>query len=497
MLKKTLHIGLIAGMSLLFSCKDFSEMNTDPNRATTTHPQLQLTKIEWEAFRDFGGTTPLYATKMLVQTDGENTAQYYKWGRGDFSAYGRLRDITKMNEEAIRIGVPSYSALAKFFRAYYFYNLTLTFGDVPYTQALQAESATEPYFAPVYDDQKTVLKGVLKELEEANDILSKENTIINGDIIYSGSVAQWRKLVNSFRLKVLLSLSKRTGEADLNIVSSFKNIYQTQPLLSGTIDNGQLVFRDQQDNRYPEFNSSGFGSGMYMDSTFIKLLQDKKDPRLFIFCTQTKLGKEAGKPESDFTSYEGGDPATPYAQVNLKAAAGKTSKVKERYYQDPTTEPRVLVSYAEQQLILAEAAVRGWIDGNAGSFFNQGVKGSFKFYETYAKGLNAYVSEDAANLYLSFAENNFANATTDEERIEMIITEKYIESFFQNGWTAFREHLRTGYPAFRRPSGVAIPFRWIYPQSEYNFNAKNVGAAIKTQFGEGNDEINKATWWVK
>jgi len=475
------------------SCQNLEEMNVNPNLPTETHPQLLLTKVEWNAFRDFRGTSPLYALKMLVQTDGENTNQYYKWDRGSYAAYSDLRDVTKMIEEGERIGDPSYAALGKFFRAYYFYNLTLTFGDVPYMAALKGEA--EENYTPVYDDQKAVFEGILKELREANDMLAADNNIIAGDIIYSGDITSWRKLINAFRLKVLLTLSEKEGEVDL---SEFTTIYMDEILMENVEESGQLVFLDQQDNRYPDFNSSGFSSGMYMDSTFVKRLQDRQDPRLFIYCTQTKSAKEAGKAINDFTAYEGGDPAAPYAEVNEKATQGNVSKVNERYHKYPVNEPYMLLGYAEQQLILAEAAVRGWISADAEMFYESAVKASFKFYEMYAENYSIYVSESAAEDYLAMPINNFSLAMNEDEQIQLIIMQKYLQSFFQLGWTSFFDHHRTGgYPSFRRPTGVVVPYRWIYPQSEYNYNAENVTSAITKQFGEGNDQIDEMTWWLK
>ncbi|MDR0699497.1 MAG: SusD/RagB family nutrient-binding outer membrane lipoprotein [Tannerella sp.] len=478
----------------LASCRDFEEINESPNNPKETHPQLLLTQIEWDVFRSYQGTDPLYANKMLVQTDGENSSQYYKWTRGGFS-FLSMRNVRKMTEEAERINEKSYIALGKFFRAYYFYSMTAQFGDIPYTEALKGES--DAVYNPVYDSQKTVFMGIIKELEEAVELLKNENTIIRGDIIYDGSTDKWRRMINSFRLKILLSLSRRESDSDLNVGSRFAAIVQNEPLMRDIQDNGQLVYLNQEGNRYPEFNSSGYGSGMYMDSTFIRRLQDHKDPRLFVFCTQTKEAKEAGKALNDFTAYEGGDPAAPYGTVNEKATQGKVSKVLERYYQDPTNEPSVLLGYSELQLILAEAVVRGWISGDANGYYQNGVKASFKFYETYAKGLGQFVDEAAASDYLAEPVNDLSQKTSPEEKIETILLQKYFQSFLQGKWTPYFEMLRTGYPEYRRPLGVEIPFRWMYPQSEYDYNAQNVAEAIKSQFGEGNDKINQKTWWIK
>lgn len=477
------------------SCRKLEEINVNPNSLTSVNPQLILPRIEMVASSQMNSTSPLYASKMLVQADGESTEQFYKWDRGNFDAYNNLRDITKMAEEAEKAGLTAYGAVAKFFRAFYFYNITMHFGDIPYSEALKGEIGD--YKAPAYDEQKAVFVGILKELEEANAILDAEKTIIAGDLIYKGDVAKWQKLVNSFRLKVLMTLSKKTGDNELAVKTAFNAIASNEALFQGNADNAQLVWLDQQSNRYPQFNSSSFGSGMYIDSTFIQRLQDRKDPRLFIYCTQTKSGKEAGKPITDFTSYEGGDPAAPYGTLNVKATQGNISKVNERYYKDATAEPTVLMGYAELQLILAEAAARGWIAGDAKAFYEAGVKASFAFYNTYAKGYASYVDGAAATAYLAESVNNLSNAATEEEKISMIVMQKYLLSFFQRSWEVYYEALRTGYPSFRRPAGVNLPYRFMYPTTEINTNSENLSSAIIRQFGENNDKTSAQTWWLK
>lgn len=490
-MKKIFVLLFVIGMA---SCQDLEEMNINPNLPTETHPQLLLTKVEWDVFREYRGTGPLYALKMLVQTDGENANQYYKWDRGSFGPYAVMRDISKMMEEAERINDPTYVALGKFFRAYYFYHLTLSFGDIPYSAALKGEA--EEGYTPEYDDQEAVFKGILQELAEANDILASQNKIILGDIIYEGNILSWRKLINAFRLKVYITLSEKQSNSDIDF-GSFRSIYLNEPLMESVADNASLKFLDQQGNRYPDFNSSGFSSGMYMDSTFIQRLQEREDPRLFIYSTQTRSAREEGKAINDFSAYEGGDPAAPYGTVNEKATVGKVSRVNDRYHRDPVNEPYVLLGYSEQQLILAEAAVRGWVEADAADLYESAVMASFKFYEMNASGYESYVSESAVRGYLAKPINNFSAATGFDEKIEKIIMQKYLQSFFQLGWTAFFDHHRTGYPSFRRPAGVQIPYRWIYPQSEYNYNPANVAEAISRQFGDGNDQIDEKTWWLE
>lgn len=494
-MKKT-YIVVLSLVALCFtSCRDLTEINDNPNNATTTHPQALLTKVEWDAFRSFRGTGPLYIQKMLVQTDGENAGQIYNWQRGDFNAYSNLRNVTKMIEEAEKINEKTYVALGKFFRAYYFYNMALQFGDIPYSEALRGEESE--IFSPKYDSQKDVLKGILAELKEAAELLEANPAVISGDIIYGGNSTGWVRAINAFRLKVLMTLSKHENSAEFNVKSEFASIVNSRPLFTAISgDDAQLVFLNQEGNRYPEFNSSGYGSGMYMDSTFIRRLQDRKDPRLFVIATQTRLGKEEGKALDDFTSYEGGDPVAPYARVNDKAVAGRLSKVLERYTQDPTTEPLVLISYAEQQFIVAEAIVRGWITGNADAAYENGIRSAFKFYENYAKGIGGFVGEDKVAAYLEQPLIKLSEVSSPEAKLERIMMQKYLRSFHQGGLASYIDHLRTGYPEFRKGTGVTIPTRWMYPQAEYNTNGANVSEAIQRQFS-GSDNIHSKTWWLQ
>lgn len=477
---------------LLTACVDLTEINKNPNNVSETHPQLLLTEIATNAFQ-VEGTDALYASRMLVQTDGENGNQYYNWNASGFGDYNRLRNIKKMMEEAEKINSKEYVALAKFFKSFYFYNLTLTFGNVPYKEALKGEE--NKVYNPKYDSQKEVFKGILKDLSEANELLKTNNNIIAGDIIFGGNTQKWRKLINSFRLKVLMALSKKVADTDLNIKANFASIAKNEPIISSNSENAQLVFVDQDGSRYSEFNSSGYGSGMYMDSTFIKRLQDRKDPRLFIFSTRTKNAKESGLAINDFNAYEGGNPIAPYNDVNKKAGQGKVSKVNLRYTNDPTTEPHNILSYSELEFILAEASLRNWISDDPKMHYDNAIKASFKFYNTFAKDFEPYVSDTEATKYIQGNMVDLDKATNFNQKLEFIITQKYFTSFLQGGWRMYFDHLRTGFPTFSYLSNNTPPTRWMYPQDEYIRNSENVAKAIKDQYSK--DDIRQIPWWLK
>lgn len=488
---------IAAGAALTFACNsciDLEEMNVDPNNPTTTDPALLLTGLSFKTF-EIADDEVCHATKQLVHTSGEHTYQVYKWTRGSFGYYSNLRDVTKMKEEAAKNDQTAYEALALFFEAHYYYMLTMQFGDIPCSQALQGESSE--LYQPKYDSQETVLSTVLSKLEEANTLLTDNGSIISGDIIYNGDLMKWRRLINAYRLRVLMSLSRKPSVGGTDVKASFARIYQNEPLMTGEADNGQLVFLDQQDDRYPFFNDSDFGSGRYMDSTYIAVMATRRDPRLFAICTQTPAAERAGLAIDDFSSYDGGDPAIPYSLVNDKVTLGNCSKPATRYYQHPTNEPMILLGYTEQQLLLAEAVVRGWISGDDRALYESAVKASFRFYETYAPAVSQYLDENAADAYLQGANVAYSSSLTTDQKIERIILQKYIPTFLQGSmWMPYYDQLRTGYPEFRRAAGVNLPYRWMYPQSEYNNNSANVEAALQSQFG-GNDRTSDPLWWIQ
>ena len=488
---------IVAGATLAFTCNsciDLEEMNIDPNNPTTTDPALLLTGLSFTTFEESSASV-CHATKMLILTSGESTYQVYKWTRGGFDYYNNLRNVAKMKEEAAKGDQSAYEALALFFEAHYYYMLTMQFGDVPCSEAMQAE--TNGLYQPKYDSQETVLATVLAKLEEANTLLTDNNSIISGDIIYNGDLMKWRRLVNAYRLRVLMSLSNKQTVGSLDVKSTFARISQNEPLMTSDADNGQLVFLDQQDDRYPYFNDSDFGSGRYMDSTYVAALATRKDPRLFAFCTQTPAAEKAGLAIDDFSSYDGGDPAIAYSLVNDKVTLGGCSKPATRYYQHATNEPMILLGYTEQQLILAEAVVRGWISGDDRALYESAVKASFRFYEKYAPTVAGYLDEEAATTYLQGGKVAYSPSLTKDQKIERIILQKYIPTFLQGSmWMPYYDQLRTGYPEFRRAAGVNLPYRWMYPQNEYNNNAANVEAALQSQFG-GNDRTSDKPWWIK
>lgn len=485
---KTLYVITLA--LTVVGCHDLDQLNEDPNKIKETDPYLLLTKIEKTAF-SLQNIDKEYAARMIIQTDGESTYQYLKWGSKGFDRYKDLLQTKKMMDEATRTGKEEYLAVGHFLKAHFFYELTMSFGDIPFSEALQGEGDIQ---FPKYDEQEAVFIGILEELDQASQKIKKE-AALQGDIIYNGNLHRWEKLIESYKLKVLITLSKKQKAGTINIAQRFNEIYQKGVLLMDNTDNGQLTFFDQAGSRYPQFNSSSYGSSMYMSGTFINLLKELKDPRLFAFAQRTATALENGLAENDFNGYNGGDPIVPYAENEKLVQSKNISKVRNRYYQDPTTETNVILSYSELQFILAEAAARGWIAGNAEEFYLKGIKGNFEYYAQYAKGLTQYYGTEQFDNYVQQEAVRYKGGDIATQ-LKQILTQKYLIMFHQAGMTIYYDYLRTGYPEFKIQQGVTAPTRWQYPSSEYNRNQENLQKALDRQFS-GSDNIRGISWWLK
>jgi hypothetical protein len=477
---------LILIVVLQTGCKKFSEFQTDPNKSTVATPDLLLNSIEQTAFQS-SDVAVAFASRQLVFTDAVSLQQYYGWTRGSYNAYNNLRQVIKMEQAANSQNKPEYIPVAKFYKAWYFLQLTQMFGDIPYTDALKGE---ENINKPTYDKQEDIYLNILNDLKLANSLISTTTPNIAGDIVYNGNMQTWKKAINSLSLRVLMSLSLKENDAKIEVKKRFAEIAtapSTYPIMASNADNAQLKFYDLLNNRYPYFNSNDMQTTYYMEETFVDLLKTLKDTRLFAFAD--KAPKFSSLPATDFSAYGGAKGSAPVNENNARSVAGELSKVNPRYYNNPVNEPSIALGYAEVQFILAEGVLRGWISGDAKDYYEKGVQTSMLFYGINQTAITSYLAQPAVQL---------AAGTTG---ISNIITQKYIASFLNSGWQPFYEQRRTGFPVFDvSGAGVLnnkkIPKRWMYPETELRLNQPNVTAAISSQYS-GNDDINGIMWSIK
>jgi hypothetical protein len=476
----TYSIALTLLVILGTSCKKYQDFQTNPNLPSTATPALMLTRVCYSVFY-YDNTPAAFAGRHLTYYERGNSSLDYSWTAGSFDNYNVLRQVMQMDSLAVQTGQPQYRGLTHFFRALLFSQMTETFGDIPYSNALGAVSGN---FRPVYDTQEDVYKGLLQELDEANALLDDSKGKINGDIIYGGAASQWKKLVNAFKLRLLMHLSKKESNTNLDIKTQFQNIISnpaTYPLFTGNADNAQLVFNaSAPDNYYPDFGYLSLSTAVSIEKGFVKILKDRNDPRLFAFAEPV-----SGLPAGEFSSYEGVDAGLTIG--DQQTASANASRIKARYYNDRVNEPWVLMGYPEQEFIIAEAISRGWITGagTAKEHYENGIRASMIFYGI--TDVNAYLGQPEV-------------AFDDAKALEQIAVQKYIALFMNSGWEAFLEQRRTGIPTLSVGPGTynegQVPKRWLYPQSEYDYNLGNLTDALQRQFN-GDDDVNEVMWLLQ
>ncbi|SDE64316.1 SusD/RagB family nutrient-binding outer membrane lipoprotein [Cellulophaga baltica] len=480
---KNYSIYILCALFFTVSCTKIEDLQDDPNRATSVSPDLLLTNIETKAFNNVSLNSAL-ASRYLTFTDGINENQYYNWQQASFANYDNIKQVHKMIEESEKAETEVYSILAKFFNSYFITELTMVFGEVPYSEIL---ATGEENYTPVYDTQEAIFLKVLNDLNDASNALATNEELILGDVIYDGDKTKWRKLINTYYLRVLLMLSNKTDVASLNVIGRFQEILENPtkyPLFDSNEDNGALVYVNIQDNRYPLFNNNELQTAYYLEESFVDRLKDLEDPRLFVFAEKTPAAIALA--DDDFNAYDGLYGSAIFSDNAAKAVAGNASRIAPRFYNDPINEPSLLIGYSELQFILAEAVARTWISGDAASYYNEGIKASMNFYG---------ISEVSA--YLAKSEVQLTSAIA----MARIATQKHIALFLNTGWQMFYEQRRTGYPEFNVDGGGTlnegrIPKRWLYPANEATNNAASLKAAINRQFTSG-DDINSLMWLLK
>ncbi|MGJ1515820.1 SusD/RagB family nutrient-binding outer membrane lipoprotein [Sphingobacterium siyangense] len=383
--------------------------------------------------------------------------------------------------------------MAKFFKAYFFARTTEMFGDIPLTEALQGESAGN--FAPKYNTQLEVYQQVLSWLEEANNELAnlkEKGNILDGDFFYNGKPEQWQKLVNSFKLRVLISLSKRADDSPaLRVKERFAEVLANPtkyPLILENRDNFQLLYNNI--NTYPLWPTDGViikkDVRNTLGATYLNILKTLQDPRLLIQALPASA--MPSDPTRPFDVYNGGKTGDLQSTLLKQAADGQLSMINFDYWlASPSGVPSIQLGASEVQFALAEGINRGWASGDAAVRFQSGISQSMLFYG---------VSQDKINLFLQANPYKGNNA----EGLKQILTQKYVAFFENSGKQAFFEQRRTGVPVFDiGPSNAnnnQIPKRWAYPKTEYSTNETYLKEALQRQFN-GSDTQNDIIWLIK
>jgi Starch-binding associating with outer membrane len=515
---------------LLGSCQKFDELENNPNQPTNVTPGLVFNGVANSMYEP-PWSLPQRWNQFTCCNYNYYGNQEYNWTSTTLS-YTTLKNVTKMEAEAVRSGLSDlnpYSALGKFFRAYFFYRMTMLMGDIPMTDALQSLENLKPK----YDTQKDIFVQVIKWLDESNtdlaSLISSGDNSLTGDIYYGNDLRRWQKAVNTFKLRVLIQLSLKENDAELNIKGKFAEVLSnksTFPVLEGMIDNMKYVFNNQF-NKYPiNPDNFGFDATRYnYSSTYLNTLASLKDPRTFMVAEPAGSRLKTGLSPTDYNAFVGASPAQDLSDMSTRAGIDNGAGYlpgeysffgRKRFYTGYTAEDCIQIGFPEMCFNIAEAINRGWISGDAGEWYSKGIQASHGFYgikpgendvfffraggsPTNAGDYDKYTVNFNWDEYYNQASVKYSGNNADG--LKQILVQKYLAFFQNSGWEAYFNFRRTGVPVFAdngpgTGNSGRIPKRYQYPPSERSTNGENLNDALQRQFG-GNDDINEVMWVIK
>lgn len=488
------------------SCSNFDDMNIDPNK-TTKVPASMLCTNTLLRITKYGGDTKAFIAQSALPkyvayaNESQMAEQYNKIGSASFDSYIAFPNIDKMVEYSKgEMYENGYAGVASFAKAYFLYNMTMRMGDIPNTQANQGENN----FNPKYDTQESVFISILDKLKEADRAFANAGTTkFPGDPVYDGDTGKWRKATNSFALKVLISLSKKSDITSLNVKTRFSDIITANNLMTSNADNFNTILADDQGKLHPLFDGQKFTSNTMMSSLLVDMLKNLNDYRLFYYAEPSPVKIAAGKAENDMDAYVGVDVEISYDNINAIFNSKDFSGINKRYYLEQAPEPLSLISFAEQQLIIAEAIELGWISGYSKTYYESGVKAALAFIGA-TKSTYAHTKEINQSYIDNYFTGDATYKATKDERLKQIWTQRYILHFMQDATSSYFEYRRNKYPEFpvnpntnlNENNKNGFPMRWLYPGVESSTNRANLEEALNTQY-DGYDEVNKIMWLLK
>ncbi len=460
---------------------EFGDLNISPNNPATPNTNLLLSNAERRLGDQGAGISgfakdlyPQYLAEIQYTNESRFFSRIYDYGPIYSGPLTDLQTIINLNTDPATKDLPyvqtggstaNQIAAARILKGFYFLFITDRWGDVPYSEALKGSTV----FQPKFDRQQDIYNDLFKEFKEA--AAQFDAGTLNGDLLLGGNTTRWKKWAASLRMIMALRLSKvDPAKGKTEFVAA-----QTDGVLASNADN--VVFRYLADgnNQNPYYNNYDVGKryDYAVSEPFITKLQNLNDPRLPVFAAKTvDGGVYKGMPYGLNTGTAG------YSQnsVSLIGAVFRAQNA-----------ALPITTFSQMQFTQAEAAKLGWIpggDAKAEEYYLKGIQASF---DQYTLGSSADYVKQAGVAY------NAANA------IELIITQKWIANFMSNGYEAWADYRRTGFPAlspgpFPQSPDKQIPRRQAYPTTERDLNSTNYRAVVALQ---GPDELNTRVWWDK
>lgn len=492
-MKKNYLYLIVAMTGLLFaSCsKELKLTNQNPNALENPDATTLLSNTI---------VTEFYNNANIVWTLGNGYNQYMTFSQSYYNQatryqpvtnepywvplYSAARDANTLYNIGVTQSSPLLQAVALTLRSYAFAQLTELWGDIPFLNALQGNTGS---YTPSYDNQQVVYtdpaQGILPSLRRADSLLKASPTgFVGGDMLFNSSATSWRRFINALRLRYLLRVS-----AKMDVKAEMQSIVTDGAIMQSAAQSAALALPTTTPYNFVSLTErTGDFAVKYMSSTLYNTFVNTGDTaRISTYFAPTA---NAGNPSTfSFTNY-GGMPLLVDA-TNAQASASSNFNASFTSGTNKNLIKARVITYAEQEFALAEAVVKGYITGNAATYYNAGVLGA------YAEiGLDAAT---AAN-YLSHSSVAFDNSSAAAS-MNQIITQKWLANI-NNGFEGWIEFRRTGYPTLQTGgsanlNGGTIPTRFLYPVTEQTVNSANYNKEVQTMGGK---EITTfKAWWEK
>jgi len=477
--KKLMFLFLIGSIGFT-GCKKFLDINQNPNNPDSADPSLLLPTVQaadgqivGNAFQVLGNIYAEYWTQSPSASQYKVVEQYVQANSYYDRVWNTIYRNALVNAQLIinnkGAGLEYTKGMAYVLKAYTYQVATDAFGDIPLTQALQGNA----YGSPKYDTQQAVYDSVFNYIDKGIALLNTKTSVSPGnqDLIFKGDVSKWIAFANTLKLRAYLRISyKDAAKAKAGIAA----LYQTNPTF--VAQDAAIQYSTVGGNENPFYNEMvGLGKtqNVVASGTAVLALKSNNDPRLRKLYNKVPSDNT---PAGDTIAYilQGTYQQNPTKKVSFPTplVAGDAN--------DPAsaTVPVKLISLSESYFLQAEAVARGFAVGDATALFKSGVTTSFT-----ATGLTAA----DANTYLASAPDaNIAGAVSLEDKIKIIITQKYYAMNGLQGFEAWTEYRRTGYPTFLVVSKASLlgaglmPQRFIYPNSEVTTNLSYPGTVPVT-----------------
>jgi hypothetical protein len=478
--------------AVAISCNTDLDINKNPDTLDPNDASLAaqlpagimgLVGSEGAGMAIFGGIWSQYWTQSNTANQFKDIDNYSA-GTADYNfiwngMYDALGDIRNIRRRALAQGNWNYYLIATALQVQGSQVLTDMYGSIPYTEAGDSNNLT-----PHFNTGEEVYDLMIADLDDA---LSKDlSTSVgelpdNHDMIFRGNMAKWTAFANTLKLKVFMrqTNSSRAAIADAGITALLSSgvtfINEDVGVINDAEGNPVFYNAINQSNPLYEYveRRLNVATNLRASRTLFSFLDDNGDPRLDQYY-------EAGNSliQGDYNST-----ASNIAVVNLNYAT-----------------PVYFMTKEESLFLQAEAALRYSGGAGAQALYEAAVTANFQRYSSTPPPV--FTALDAA----PFLAGPYAYpaAGTFDQKLEAIITQKWIAGFPGNGFESFFEQNRTGYPRISAvaqsdpgyipgqlaysatgSTGGLFPKRIVYPLSERNANP-NTPALVP---------ITTPVWW--